>query len=263
MSIKTVILCGGKGTRIRDVSDQLPKPMLPIGRYPVLWHIMQIYAADGYKDFVLCLGYKSNVVKDFFLNYREMVGTFTIDFGDRGKVIHEEANQAIDWRVTLAETGEETQTGSRVKQIERFLGDDDLFMLTYGDGVSDVSIQQLVDFHKDHGRAMTICGVRPPGRFGEVDCSESGQVIEFNEKPQATGGRISGGFFVCSRRVLNYLDAGRLDEVLETGPMRRMAADGELMLYPHDGFWQCMDTYRDYTLLNDLWNEGRAPWRKW
>lgn len=261
--MKTVILCGGKGTRIRDVSDQLPKPMIPVGPYPIVWHIMRGYAAEGFKDFVLCLGHKGSVIKDFFLNYREAISTFTIDFSEGGQVIHEDFHDAIDWRVTLAETGEDTLTGSRIKKIARFIGDDEYFLLTYGDGVSDVPIAKVVEFHKQHGKAMTVCGVRPPGRFGEMECDSHGSIIEFNEKPQARGGRISGGFFVCSRRVLDYLDASRTDEMLETEPMRRLVQDREMVMYPHDGFWQCMDTYRDYTLLNDLWNSGEAPWRKW
>ena len=261
--MKTVILCGGKGTRIRDVSDQIPKPMIPVGPYPILWHIMRGYAAAGFNDFVLCLGHKGTAIKDFFRNYREMISTFTIDFAAGGTVSYDDIHEAIDWRVTLAETGEETMTGSRVKRIQRFIGDDELFLLTYGDGVSDVPIEKVVEFHRRHGRILTICGVRPPGRFGEVDCNEIGQVTEFNEKPQATGGRISGGFFVCDRRLFNYLDPVRDDEMLEAGPMRRLAQEGQMMMYPHDGFWQCMDTYRDYALLNDLWNRGEAPWRIW
>jgi glucose-1-phosphate cytidylyltransferase len=261
--MKTVILCGGKGTRIRDVSDQIPKPMIPVGAYPIVWHIMRGYAAEGFKDFILCLGHKGAAIKDFFLNYREAVSTFTIDFAKGGAIHHENFHEEIDWRVTLADTGEETLTGSRIKKIERFLGDDAHFLLTYGDGVSDVPIAKMVDFHKAHGRAMTVCGVRPLSRFGEMDCDSSGRVVEFNEKPQASAGRISGGFFVCSRKVLDYLNPDSESELLETEPMRRMVRDGEMVMYPHDGFWQCMDTYRDYALLNELWNGGTAPWRKW
>jgi glucose-1-phosphate cytidylyltransferase len=258
--MKVAILCGGKGTRIRGVSDDLPKPMIPIGPYPILWHIMRGYAAAGHKDFILCLGHKSGAIKDFFLNYRTRVADFTIDFArDRALEFHG-AEKGIDWRVTMAETGEETLTGSRVKCIERYIGDDETFMLTYGDGVADVDLAALTGFHKSHGKIMTVCGVRPPGRFGEMEHDETGAITEFNEKPQATGGRISGGFFVCNRAVFDYLDAGRDDVVLETEPMRRLAADGEMMMYRHDGFWQCMDTFRDYALLNDLYESGKAPW---
>lgn len=258
--MKVAILCGGKGTRIRGVSDDLPKPMIPIGPYPILWHIMQGYAAVGHKDFVLCLGYKSGSIKDFFLNYRTRVADFTIDFSADRHLDFHGAENAVDWRVTMAETGEETLTGSRVKRIERYIGENETFMLTYGDGVADIDIAKLVEFHKAHGKIMTVCGVRPPGRFGEMEHGPDGAVVEFNEKPQATGGRISGGFFVCNRRLFDYLDADRDDEILETDPMRRLAADGEMMMYPHDGFWQCMDTYRDFALLNDLFDKGAAPW---
>ena len=258
--MKTVILCGGKGTRIRGVADDLPKPMIPIGPYPILWHIMKGYAAAGHNEFILCLGYKSGAIKDFFLNYRSRVADFTIDFGDDRRLDFHGAEDEIDWRVTMAETGEETLTGSRVKRIERFIGDDQTFMLTYGDGVSDVDPDALIAFHKAHGKIMTVCGVRPPGRFGEMEHGPDGAITEFNEKPQATGGRISGGYFVCDRKLFDYLDSSRDDEILETDPMRRLAADGEMMMYKHDGFWQCMDTYRDYALLNEMFDKGTAPW---
>ncbi len=237
--MKVVILCGGKGTRIRGVDDDLPKPMIPVGEYPIVRHIMNAYARFGYMDFVLCLGYKGNVIKDHFLNNRSRIE---------------------DWNITLAETGMETQTGSRVKKIAEHIGDDDLFMLTYGDGVSSIDIAALVDFHKGHGKLMTVSGVRPPSRFGELAHDENGLVTEFNEKPQATGGRISGGFFVCNRAVLDYLDAERDDEILENEPMHRIAAEGQMMMYAHDGFWQCMDTFREFTLLNNLFDSGEAPW---
>lgn len=258
--MKTIILCGGKGTRIRGVNDDLPKPMIPIGPYPILWHIMAGYAAHGHKDFVLCLGHQGQAIKDFFLNYRTRMSDVTIDFAkDRELTLHNAADE-IDWRVTMAETGLETLTGSRVKKAEPYIGDDDSFMLTYGDGVANVDVAALIAFHKSHGKAMTVSGVRPPGRFGEIEHGPDGGVTEFNEKPQATGGRISGGFFVCNRKVFNYLDGSRTDEVLEAGPMRRIAADGQMMMYKHDGFWQCMDTFRDYQMLNDLYAAGSPPW---
>ena len=258
--MKVVILCGGKGTRIRGVSDDLPKPMIPVGSYPILWHIMQGYASSGHRDFILCLGYKSGAIKDFFLNYRTKVADFTIDFSNDRKLDFHGIADHIDWRITMAETGEETQTGSRVKLIEKYIGDDETFMLTYGDGVSDVDIDALVAFHKAHGKLMTVCGVRPPGRFGEMEHDETGAVVEFNEKPQATGGRISGGFFVCQRGIFEYLSPEAGNQILETEPMRQLAADGEMMMYKHDGFWQCMDTFRDFSLLNELYDSGKAPW---
>jgi len=259
--MKVVILCGGQGTRIRGVDDNLPKPMLPIGNLPILFHLMGYYAKFEHKDFVLCAGYKASVIKNFFLNYQALARDFTIDFGKGGKVAYHDGMDEIDWRVTMVDTGEATQTGSRVKRIERFIGDDDTFMLTYGDGLSNIDIDALLAFHKAHGRILTISGVRPPSRFGEIECNEQGQVFEFNEKPQTTGGRISGGFFVCSRRLFDYLDPKRSDEIMEQDCMRRLTAEGQLMMYQHDGHWQCMDTFRDFTLLNDLWNSGKAFWR--
>jgi glucose-1-phosphate cytidylyltransferase len=258
--VKVVILCGGQGTRIRGINDDVPKPMIPIGGYPILWHIMRGYAAAGFKDFVLCLGYKGRAIKDFFLNYHTSVADFAIDFAQGGKVTIESPRD-IDWRVTLAETGERTLTGSRVKRIERYV-DGDEFMLTYGDGVSDIDLPALLAFHRRHRPVVTVSGVRPPGRFGEIEHAGE-RVSEFNEKPQASGGRISGGFFVCDRRLFDYLDADREDQVLEADVLQRVAREGKMAMYAHDGFWQCMDTYRDYALLNDVYEKGKAPWKVW
>ena len=260
--MKVVILCGGQGTRIRGVSDDLPKPMIPIGDYPIVWHIMNGYAAAGFKDFVLCLGYKGHVIKDFFLNYHARISDVTIDFARNDRVTFKNERPEIDWRVTLAETGKETMTGSRVKRIEQYIGSDEEFMLTYGDGVSDINLPALVAEHLKHKPVVTVSGVRPPGRFGELDHDGTGKITEFNEKPQAIGGRISGGFFVCSRRLFQYLDGQRDDEVLEAGPFRRIAREGQMAMYSHDGFWQCMDTFRDYTLLNEMYEKGDAPWTR-
>ncbi len=260
--MKVVILCGGQGTRIRGVNDDLPKPMIPIGRYPILWHIMRGYAAAGFNDFVLCLGYRGRVIKDFFLNYHTSVADFTVDFGKNAELTLEDSRRDIDWRVTLAETGENTLTGSRLKRIQRYITDDE-FMLTYGDGVADVDLKALVALHRKNKPIVTVSGVRPPGRFGEIEHETTGRVIEFNEKPQATGGRISGGFFVCNRSLFDYLDAEREDEVLESQALQRIAREGKMAMYPHDGFWQCMDTYRDYALLNDIYEKDKAPWKVW
>jgi len=262
IDVKVVILCGGQGTRIRGVNDDLPKPMIPIGRYPILWHIMRGYATAGFTDFVLCLGYRGWVIKDFFLNYHTTIADFTIDFRRNAQVTFEHAPNDIDWRVTLAETGEKTQTGSRIKRIERYITDDE-FLLTYGDGVSNVDLAHLLAFHRKNKPIVTVSGVRPPGRFGEIEHEASGRVVEFNEKPQATGGRISGGFFVCSRRIFDYLDPERDDEILESHVLQRIAREGRMAMYPHDGFWQCMDTYRDYALLNEIYEQGKAPWKVW
>ena len=259
--MKTVILCGGYGTRIRGVADNIPKPMIPLGDFPILWHIMKGYAAAGHRDFVLCLGYKGEVIKDFFLNYQARTNDFTITLGkDRAIDYHGEHDES-GWTVTLADTGLDSMTGTRVARVRHYVGDDD-FLLTYGDGLADIDYGKLLAFHRAHGKAMTVTGVRPPGRFGEMECNDDGQVREFNEKPQASGGLISGGFFVCSTKVFDYLGGGP-DVVLEQAPMRRMVADGEMMVYRHDGFWQCMDTYRDYRLLDDLWTGGKAPWKAW
>lgn len=259
--MKVVILCGGQGTRIRDVADNIPKPMIPIGRYPILWHIMKYYASFGHQDFVLCLGYKNQIIKDFFLNYEAHTKDFTITLGKRDEIEFHTAHDESNWRVTLADTGLDAMTGARIARIRKY-ADNENFMLTYGDGVGDVNIEALLKFHNSHGRALTVTGVRPPGRFGELMHSPEGQVTEFNEKPQATGGRISGGFFVCSKKIFDYLE-NREDLVFEQEPMRRLVGDGQLMVFEHDGFWQPMDTSREYQLLNTLYEQGKAPWVKW
>jgi len=261
MKLKTTILCGGKGTQIRDVSHDVPKPMVSIGNRPILWHIMKSYAAEGFDDFILCLGYKGHVIKEFFLNYEAFTNDFSLTLGADKQIDYHGNSDETGWRATLADTGLETMTGARVRKVRRYVGDTEHFMLTYGDGVSDVDLGKLVDFHLSHGKIMTVTGVRPPGRFGEIESDTDGLVTEFNEKPQATGGRISGGFFVCRRDLFDYLDDND-DLVLEQEPMRKLARDGEMALYKHDGFWQCMDTYRDYKLLNDLWHGGAAPWSR-
>lgn len=258
--MKVVILCGGYGTRIRDVADHIPKPMIPVGRFPILWHIMKYYASFDHRDFVLCLGYKSHVIKDFFLNYEAHTKDFTIELGRQGHIQFHTDHEESDWRVTLAETGLEAMTGARIQRIRNYVGDDD-FLLTYGDGVGDIDLDRLLAFHRSHGRALTVTGVRPPGRFGEL-VHNDGLITEFNEKPQATGGRISGGFFVASSKLFDYLND---DEslVFEQEPMRRLVSDRQLMVFEHDGFWQPMDTHREYQLLNSLYEKGEAPWVRW
>ena len=262
--MKIVILCGGMGTRIRDASEQIPKPLLPIGNRPIVWHIMKGYATHGFKDFVLCLGYKGWLLKEFFLNYRAMNTDLRVDlsrpesvqFLDNAQVASE------DWQVTLAETGEQTMTGGRVLAIRKYVENDDCFMLTYGDGVSDVNVAQLLAFHRTHGRVATVSAVRPPGRFGEMRLAGE-RVIEFNEKPQTTEGFINGGFFVFdAKRIWDYIEGGA-KSVLEGDPLRRLASEGELAAFPHTGYWQPMDTLREFNLLNQLWDSGRAPWKIW
>lgn len=260
--MKVVILCGGYGTRIRDVTDNIPKPMIPIGNKPILWHIMKYYAGYGIKHFLLCLGYKSDVIKQFFLDYEANTNDFTITLGIEKRIDYHNEHPESDWLVTLAETGLNAMTGARVKKMERYLADEEHFMLTYGDGVGDIDIGKLIKYHRSHGKILTVTGVRPPGRFGELMNDQSGKVIEFNEKPQASEGRISGGFFVCRKEIFGYLN-DREDLVFEREPMRKLVKEGQMMVYEHDGFWQPMDTNREYLLLNELYNSGKAPWVIW
>jgi len=258
--VKVVILCGGYGTRIRDVADDIPKPMITIQRYPILWHIMKYYASYGHQEFVLCLGYKGQVIKEFFLNYGLHTKDFTITIGQHQKIEFHTNNDETDWQVTLVDTGLKAMTGARIARIRNYVGNNE-FMLTYGDGVSAVDLDRLLAFHRAHGKVLTITGVRPPARFGELEYRD-GQVIEFNEKPQAAAGRISGGFFVAGPRLFDYLD-DREDLVFEQEPIRRIVADAQMMVFEHDGFWQPMDTSRDYQLLNALYEQGKAPWVRW
>jgi glucose-1-phosphate cytidylyltransferase len=258
--MQVVILCGGKGTRLREETEYRPKPMVPIGEHPILWHIMKLYAHYGHDEFILCLGYKGQVIKDYFLNYRQVVNDFTLKLGHNRELNYHGSTQEEDWTVTLANTGADSMTGARVKRIEKYLKGD-TFMLTYGDGVGDINLQDLLEFHRRHGKLATLTGVSPPGRFGELTRREH-QVTEFNEKPQTAGGLINGGFFVFHRDVLRYFnDSPEL--ILEQEPLRKLAADGQLMCHPHQGFWQPMDTFREFELLNDLWRRNRAPWKVW
>jgi glucose-1-phosphate cytidylyltransferase len=264
--IKAVILCGGQGTRIRDANETLPKPMLPIGGRPIVWHIMQSYAAHGCKRFVLCLGYKGWLIKEHFLHHRAMTSDVTLELGRPETLSFREPVGQVsgpgsdDWTVTLAETGESAMTGARVARVRRYVEDDDVFFATYGDGVSDVDLTALLAFHRAHGRVATVTAVRPPGRFGEM-VMDGDAVGEFNEKPQATEGFINGGYFVFdAKRIWDYLSPAD-GTVLEREPLQRLAREGQLRAYRHTGFWQPMDTLREYQLLNDLWASGRAPWR--
>jgi len=257
-----MILCGGLGTRLREESDVKPKPMVTIGGQPILWHIMKIYAAHGLKDFILCLGYKGHAIKDYFLNYRTYAADITIDLSRPEQVQFLNHPFDEDWRVTLVETGESTQTAARVRKAAKYV-EADTFCLTYGDGVGNVDITALLAFHRAHGQIGTITGVRPPGRFGELRAGEGGTVVEFNEKPQVTEGLINGGFFVFERAFLERYLSERDDEVLEQEPLQRLARDGQMVVRPHDGFWQPMDTHREFMLLNEIWASGRAPWKVW
>lgn len=260
--MKAVILCGGLGTRIRDANELLPKPMLPIGGMPMVWHIMKMYARHGVRDFVLCLGYRGWAIKEFFLNYKAMTSDLTVTLGRHGAVEVLGSHADEDWNVTLAETGEATMTGGRVVSVRRYVEGDEPFLLTYGDGVSDVDIGATLELHRRHGKVATVTAVRPPGRFGEMVIADD-RVSEFNEKPQATEGSINGGFFVMDgRRVWDYLGTD-LAMPLEHAPLRALARAGQLVAYKHSGFWQPMDTLREYQLLNELWAAGKAPWKSW
>jgi glucose-1-phosphate cytidylyltransferase len=258
--MKVVILAGGKGTRIAEESEFKPKPMIKIGSKPIIWHIMKIYAHYGFSDFVICLGYKGEMIKQHFLNYRALNSDFTITLGEHDKIDLHGNNSEDHWTVTLADTGLESQTGSRIKKIERYI-DTDLFFMTYGDGVADINIKELVSFHLSHNKIGTLTGVRPHSRFGEL-LVQGDKVSKFAEKPHQTEGHINGGFFVFNRRIFDYVtedDNCRF----EKEPLEKLAKDGELMVYTHDGFWQCMDTMRDMSLLNNLWKQNQAPWKIW
>jgi glucose-1-phosphate cytidylyltransferase len=256
-AVQVVILCGGQGTRIRDVADDVPKPMIPIGGQPILCHIMKWYAAAGFKDFVLCLGYKSWAIKQFFLDYHLAQTDITVALGANPSVCIHNASDTQDWRVTLAETGSSTMTGGRVKRIEKYIQGDS-FMLTYGDGLADIDLHELLEFHRRHGRLATVTAVRPPGRFGELDVDD-GRVVNFAEKPVLSRGYINGGFFVLQRDFFKRLsdDPGL---ILEQTPLAELTEDGELAAFAHHGFWHPMDNSRDYRYLNELWDQKKAPW---
>lgn len=258
--MKVVILCGGQGTRLREETEYRPKPLVEVGGRPILWHIMKTYAYYGLHEFVLCLGYRGNMIKEYFLSYEAMNNDFTICLGAKNHIVYHDAHREQDFRVTLADTGLESMTGARVKRVQRYL-DDDTFMVTYGDGISDLNIGALLDFHHAHGRLATVTTVRPMSRFGVLELDPDGQVMSFAEKPQLDGW-ASAGYFVFNRRVLDYLSA-EPDCILEREPLERLAAEGQLLAYRHQGFFYAMDTYREYLYLNELWNSGAAPWAIW
>ncbi|MDT5060834.1 MAG: glucose-phosphate cytidylyltransferase [Acidobacteriota bacterium] len=257
--MQVVILCGGLGTRLREETEFRPKPLVEVGGRPILWHIMKLYAHHGFRDFVLCLGYRGNMIKEYFLNYEAMNNDFTICLGRQNQVTYHDEHKEQDFHVTLAETGVETMTGGRVKQVEKYV-DGDTFLVTYGDGVADVDIRAVVEFHRAHGRLATVTTVRPISRFGILEVGGDSRVTSFVEKPQLDGW-ASAGFFVFDRRVFDYLESD--DCVLERAPLERLAREGQLMAYHHDGFFFAMDTYREYEYLNQLWSGGEAPWKVW
>ena len=256
--MKVVILAGGKGTRLREETDHRPKPMVEIGGRPILWHIMKTYAHHGFTEFVVCLGYKGHVIRHYFLNFEGQHADVTVTLGQRGMDIHDDIPER-GWKVTLAETGDETLTGGRVARVARYL-DGDEFMVTYGDGVADVDVTALVEHHRRHGRLATVTGVHPGSRYGEL-AIEGGVVRVFREKPQVHEGWINGGFFVFSRGVLDRIRGEMYS--LEGDLLTELARENQLGVYLHRGYWQCMDTYREYQALNAQWESGRAPWAVW
>jgi glucose-1-phosphate cytidylyltransferase len=257
--MNVVILCGGQGTRLREETEFRPKPLVEVGQRPILWHIMKLYAHHGLRRFVLCLGYRGRMIKEYFLHYEAMSNDFTIQLGNLHSVTHHGAHAEQDFQVTLADTGLPTMTGGRVKRVEKFI-EGDTFMVTYGDGLSDVDIRKLLAFHRDHGRIATVTGVRPSSRFGVLDMDTEGKIRSFSEKPQLDG-YVSAGYFVFNRRIFDLLDGD--DCILERDPLERLARDGELMVYRHEGFFYAMDTYREYQALNEMWDQGKAPWKVW
>jgi glucose-1-phosphate cytidylyltransferase len=258
--MKAIILAGGLGTRLAEETSVRPKPMVEIGGKPILWHIMKIYAQHGVNDFIICLGYKGYMIKEYFFNYSLHMSDVTIDLRKGDTHVHR--NSCEDWRISLIDTGDTTMTGGRLRQAMQYLGDDDDdFCLTYGDGVSDCNIAEAIRFHKDHGRKATVTAVRPASRYGLLDL-EGDRVSAFAEKPVEEGGWINGGFFVLNRDVASYLDPSD-SCVWEREPLEKLAAQGQLRSYFHDGFWQPMDTLRDRQMLESMWDQQEAPWKTW
>jgi len=253
--MKVVILAGGLGTRLSEYTESIPKPMVSIGGKPILWHIMNTYARFDHKDFYIALGFKAEVIKEYFLNYRTLNSDFTVDLSSGHLTSHHQ--DAVDWRVTLVDTGLNSMTGGRVKRMKDFIGNE-RFLLTYGDGVADIDIDALVRFHKSHGKMVTVSAVHPGARFGELDIQDH-VVTSFKEKPQITQGWINGGYFVVEASFFDLIEGD--ETVLEKGPLEQAAQMGELMSYQHEGFWQCMDTKRDRDALDELWQSDRAPWK--
>ncbi len=258
--MKTIILCGGQGTRLREETEYKPKPMVEIGEKPILWHIMKLYAHYGIRDFVLSLGYKGEIIKEYFYNYEILSNDFTIELGNKKHIEIHSNNSEKDWRITLADTGNKSLKGARLKRVQRYV-DDDTFMMTYGDGIANIDIENLLKFHRNHGKLATVTGINPASRFGELKI-KGNQVESFSEKPKNGDGLINGGFFVFNRDIFDYLSEDENCD-LEIGPLEKVAAEGQLMVYKHRGFWACMDTIRDTEYLNKLWNENNALWKIW
>ena len=254
--MKVIILCGGQGTRIRELTDLIPKPMVDVGGKPIVWHIMNSYAQFGIKDFILALGYKGEIIKNYFLNYQNLSNDFTINLSTGVIDMNQKDNSNIDWNVSLIDTGENTMTGARIKKLESYIDDED-FCVTYGDGLSNIDISSEIQFHKSHQKIATLVGVNPPSRFGELVIGENNEITQFIEKAETSGtqGYINGGFYVFNKKVFNYLSE---DEscILEKTPLETLVKDNQLQVFKHDGFWQCMDTYREFQILNKLAKES-------
>jgi len=257
--MKAVLLAGGLGTRISEETALKPKPMIEVGGRPILWHIMKMYSAYGIQEFIICCGYKGYVIKEYFANYFLHMSDITFDMQNNRMEVHQ--RYAEPWLVTLIDTGDETMTGGRLKRAAPYLQDEEAFCLTYGDGVSDVNIAKLIEFHRAHGLQATLTATYPPGRFGALDIHSDQSVTSFKEKPKGDGGMINGGFFVLSPKVINLIEGDHI--IWEREPLEQLAESGQLKAYPHDGFWQCMDTLRDKNLLEELWDSGKAPWKIW
>lgn len=257
--MKVVILCGGQGTRLGGLTENTPKPMVLVGEQPILWHIMKLYASQGFTDFVLCLGHKGHAIKDYFLRYDLLSSDFTLTLGDNESISKHRSHEELKWRITFVDTGVDNMTGSRVAQIEPFI-EEDAFFLTYGDGLADIDVNAQLAFHRKHGRLATVTGVRPLSRFGELIVKDD-EVIEFSEKPQVHEGYINGGFFVLNRRVFEYLSTDPRC-TFEHGPLEDLTRDRQLMTYRHPGMWHCMDTPRDYHTLNQYWKTDPF-WKVW
>ncbi len=256
-----ILLCGGQGTRLRDVAELVPKPMVPVGPHPIVWHIMKSYAAFGVRRFILCLGYKREVFINYFMNYNSRASDVTLRLGHENDVIYHDSHEEEDWEITLADTGDRTMTGGRIARAAKYLKPDDKdFFLTYGDAVSDIDIAALLDRHRKGDKALTVSAVHPAGRFGEMSIAHDGSVAGFFEKPQTEQGFINGGFMVAKREIIDRYLTRDSDLVFEQEPMQAIQQDGEMLAYQHNGFWQCMDTPREYQLLNELWDNGQRPW---
>jgi len=257
--MKAVILAGGLGTRLSEETDLRPKPMVEIGSKPMLWHIMKIYSSHGVNDFIVCCGYKGYVIKEYFANYFLHMSDVTFSMKDNKMDVLQ--NNVEPWTVTLVDTGEMTQTGGRLRRIHEYIKHEDVFCFTYGDGLSDVNISKLIDFHMSHGKQATLTATRPPGRYGALKINEKGGIDYFQEKPDGDGGWINGGFFVLNTDVIDRIADDMT--IWENVPLSGLASDGELIAYKHDGFWQPMDTLREKNFLNNLWDSGKAPWKVW